>query len=485
MSGPTLGKLREDLRSGRVRVAELLDATFAAIAQSDADHPRLNAFLAVADGALAEEADSLDRALQAGNDVGPLAGVPVAVKDNICTSGMPTTAGSRILQAYISPYEATVVRRLRAAGALIVGKTNMDEFAMGSSTENSAFGPTRNPWDRERVPGGSSGGSSAAVAAGLVPAALGSDTGGSVRQPAAFCGVVGLKPTYGRVSRYGLIAYGSSLDQIGPLARTVEDTAVLLESIAGRDEYDSTSADVPVPEFTQGLARGVEGLVVGVAPEFFPENLDGRVADLCYAAIDRLQELGAQIRRLSLPHISYAIPAYYLLATAEASSNLARYDGVRYGLRAAGAKSTTAVYRLTRGSGFGSEVKRRVMLGAFGLSAGHHEAYYGGGRRVRRLITEDFERAFADGVNVIVAPTAPTIAFRLGEHVDDPLKMYSSDALTVPANLARLPAMSIPIGSVEGLPVGGQFVAPKFEESTMIGAASALERSILERPLIR
>lgn len=479
----TIREIQEDLRSGHVRVADLLTTTLTAIAESDGEEPGLNAFLAVAGEGLAAEAEALDRAFAAGDDVGPLAGIPLALKDNLCTLGMPTTAGSRILEGYVPPYESTVARKLREAGALIVGKTNLDEFSMGSSTENSGFGPARNPWDRERVPGGSSGGSAAAVAAGLVPAALGSDTGGSIRQPASFCGVVGLKPTYGRVSRYGLVAFASSLDQVGPLTLSVSDAAALLNVIAGADPYDSTSADVGVPDFTERLELGVSGLVVGVPREYYPERLDPGVARLCRAAIERLARLGAEIREVSLSYTKYAVPAYYVVSNAEASSNLARYDGVRYGLRAAAADSVGAVYRRTRGAGFGPEVKRRVLLGTHGLSAGYYEEYYGRAQRVRSLIAQDFERAFAAGVDVLFTPTSPTVAFRIGERVDDPVRMYLSDVFTVTANLAGLPAISIPIGCADDLPVGGQLLAPRFDETTLLRAAAALERSISETPL--
>jgi len=475
---PSIRELHEALRSRRLRVDELLRSVLQAIAGSDASEPPLHAFLSVAGEELLRGAADLDRALDKGDEVGPLAGIPIAVKDNICTATLPTSCGSRILDGYVAPYEATVVRRLREAGALIVGKTNLDEFAMGSSTENSGFGPTRNPLDRERVPGGSSGGSAAAVAAGLVPLALGSDTGGSVRQPAAFCGVVGLKPTYGRVSRYGLVAFASSLDQIGPLARSVDDVAALLGVIAGVDRFDSTSSDLPVPAFQTALAAGPDGLVVGVPREYFPDDLDPGVAAVCRAAVERLEREGAEIREISLPHTGYAVPAYYLVANAEASSNLARYDGVRYGLRAAGAASTIAVYRETRGAGFGREVKRRIVLGTYGLSAGYYEAYYGTGQRVRGLIARDFERAFAAGVDVIFTPTAPTVAFRLGERNDDPVSMYLSDVFTVTANLAGLPAISVPVGRVDGLPVGGQMLARQFDEGNLLRAARALERAV-------
>ncbi len=486
MAGPdrtTISGLRDRLRSGGLRTSELLSSTLEAIGDSQSEDLSINAFLSIGGEELLEQAAAIDRALQSGDEVGPLAGIPVAIKDNICALGLPTTCGSRILEDYHSPYEATAVRKLRAAGALIVGKTNLDEFAMGSSTENSGFGPTRNPWDRERVPGGSSGGSAAAVAAGLVPIALGSDTGGSVRQPASFCGAVGLKPTYGRVSRYGLVAFASSLDQIGPITRTVEDAAVVLGVIAGADRYDSTTVDLPVPDYRQSMSEGTDGLVVGVPREYFPAELDRRIATVCRAAAERLASMGAEVREISLPHTPYAIPAYYLVSNAEASSNLARYDGVRYGQRAPGAGSTIGVYRESRGAGFGSEVKRRIVLGTYGLSTGYYDAYYGQGMRVRRLIGHDFENAFANGVDVIFTPTAPTVAFRLGERVEDPIQMYLSDVFTVTANLARLPAVSMPIGEVEGLPVGGQFIARRFDEATMLRAAHWLERSIAEGPL--
>jgi aspartyl-tRNA(Asn)/glutamyl-tRNA(Gln) amidotransferase subunit A len=468
-----IGPISAALRAGtsaRVRI----DAALSTIAQRDSGPDGLHAFLSLdADGARAR-ADAIDSQTAAG----PLAGAPLAIKDNLCTLGLPTTCGSRILDGYQSPFEATAVRRLRAAGAIIVGKTNLDEFAMGSSTENSAFGPTRNPHDPARVPGGSSGGSCAAVAAGMAAGALGSETGGSVRQPAAFCGIVGIKPSYGRVSRYGLVAFASSLDHVGVIGRTVEDAARLLQVIAGADPLDATCADRPVPDLVAPCAEDVAGLVVGVPDEYFPPELDRSVAWLCNEALERLRDAGAQVRRVSLPHTSYAIPTYYLLAPAEASSNLARYDGVRYGLRAGHGESTREVYEATRSAGFGAEVKRRIMLGTFALSAGYHDAYYGRAQRVRRLITQDFERVFADGVDILFTPTTPGPAFAIGERVDDPYAMYLSDVFTVTANLASLPAISIPIGEVEGLPVGGQFLARRWDESTMIRAAAALERAL-------
>jgi aspartyl-tRNA(Asn)/glutamyl-tRNA(Gln) amidotransferase subunit A len=400
----------------------------------------------------------------------------VAVKDNIATLAMPTTCGSRILEGYVSPYEATAVARLRAAGALIVAKTNMDEFAMGSSTEFSAYGPARNPVDPGRVPGGSSGGSAAAVAAGLVPIALGSETGGSVRQPAAFCGVVGVKPTYGRVSRYGLVAFASSLDAVAVFGRTVDDAALGTEVISGRDPHDATSADVPVPRFRDAADGALAGLVVGVPREFFPDSLDPRLRALCDRALDAMRDAGATVREVSLPHTAYAIPTYYIIAPAEASSNLARFDGVRYGLRLEG-HGLRDMYEQTRSRGFGAEVTRRVLLGTYVLSAGYYDAYYRKALDVRACIAADYRRVFADGVDVLFTPTTPSPAFPFGAK-SDPYEMYLSDIFTVTANLAGIPAMSQPIGRLDGLPVGGQFLAAHFDESTMFRAAFGLERAL-------
>ena len=427
----------------------------------------LNAFLAVAD-----EGD-----LEIQDPGGRLAGVPIAVKDNLVTRGLPTTCGSKILSGYRSPYEATAVRRLREAGAVVVGKTNLDEFAMGSSGENSAFGPTLNPVDRSRVTGGSSGGSAAAVAGGYVAMALGSDTGGSVRQPAAFCGVVGAKPTYGRVSRYGLVAFASSLDQVGTLGRKVSDAARLLEVVAGPDQRDATCLNRPVPSYEEAANRGVEGLVVGLPDEYLPDSLDSAIRAELLRAADALQEAGAELRRVSMPHTELAIPCYYVLAPAEASSNLARFDGVRFGGRRS-SSDILSMYEDTRGEGFGVEVRRRILLGTYVLSAGYHERYYGTAQRARRSITQDFRTVFERGVDVLLTPTTPSTAFPLGERVEDPVKMYLSDVFTVTASLAGIPAVSVPIGRVDGLPVGGQVMAPWWQEEDMFAVAGALERLV-------
>ena len=411
------------------------------------------------------------------SEMGTLLGVPVAVKDNIATLDLPTTCGSRILEGYVSPFEATVVARLRAAGAMIVAKTNMDEFAMGSSTEFSAYGPARNPHAPDRVPGGSSGGSAAAVAAGIVPVALGSETGGSVRQPAAFCGVVGVKPTYGRVSRYGLVAFASSLDQIGVFGRTVDDAALALNAVAGRDPLDSTSANVPVPTYGDAAERSLDGVVIGRPKEYFPDDLDPRVRELCDRALDAFRALGAEVRDVSLPRTDLAIPVYYVIAPAEASSNLARFDGVRYGLRVTG-DGLRGMYERTRSQGFGPEVTRRILLGTYVLSAGYYDAYYKKAQQVRTLIAEDFHAVFSGGVDLLFTPTTPTPAFPIGAKASEPYEMYLSDIFTVTANLVGIPAMSLPIGRVDRLPVGGQLMAPHFHEAEMLAAAYALERSL-------
>lgn len=391
----------------------------------------------------------------------------MAIKDNINVKGYPTTCASKILQSYISPYDATVIERLRRAGALIVGKTNMDEFAMGSSTEYSAFFKTRNPWDLERVPGGSSGGSAVAVAVRSAPLSLGSDTGGSIRQPASFCGVIGLKPTYGRVSRYGLVAFASSLDQIGPFARKTEDIALIMEVISGHDPRDSTSSKREVPKFTQELGKNIKGLRVGIVKEFMEDGVEEGVKRAFEGFLKEMEKEGAYIEEISLPHVKYAIPCYYIIAPSEASSNLARYDGVRFGYRTEKYQDLIDMYSKTRDEGFGPEVKRRILLGTFALSAGYYDAYYLKAMRVRRLITQDFEKAF-ERVDLIATPTSPTVAFRFGEKTDDPIAMYLSDVFTVSVNLAGLPGISIPIGMSNNLPVGGQLIGKAFDEASLL-----------------
>ena len=412
-----------------------------------------------------------------GEKLPPLGGVPVAIKDVMVTKGVRTTAGSKILGNYVPPYDCTAVARLEAAGAVVLGKLNCDEFAMGSSNENSAWKPVHNPRDLTRVPGGSSGGSAAAVAADMAVATLGSDTGGSIRQPASFCGVVGLMPTYGRVSRYGLIAFASSLDHIGPLTKTVKDAAIVLRTIAGRDPMDSTSADVPVPDYVAELEKPVHGLKIGVAKEYLGEGLDKEVRSAIEAAIQKLAKQGCEIVEVSLPHTKYAIPAYYIVATAEASSNLARFDGVRYGYRAKDARTLSEMYRRSRDQGFGAEVKRRIMLGTYALSAGYYDAYYLKAQKVRTLLTRDFEEAFKK-VDAIVAPVSPTAAFKLGEKVDDPLAMYLADIYTVTADLAGIPGISVPCGETkEKLPIGLQILGRHFDESTILRVAQASEKA--------
>ena len=447
----------------------------------------VDAFLTVMAGEALARADALDGKLAGGAPMGRLAGVPVAIKDNICTRGVSTRCASRILANFVPPFDAHVVERLKAEDAILIGKSNMDEFAMGSSTENSGFKVTRNPWDPERIPGGSSGGSAAAVAAGMAPLALGSDTGGSIRQPAALCGVLGMKPTYGRVSRYGLVAFASSLDQIGPLAWTVEDLALLLSVIAQPDERDSTCTDRPAPDYTGALDGSVAGLTVGLPAEFFAgEGLDSEVAGALAQARKVYEGLGVTFREVSLPHSridmaegklsSYAVAAYYIIATAEASSNLARYDGVRYGHRSRSHQNMIDMYCLSRGEGFGDEVKRRIMLGTHVLSSGFYDAYYLKAARVRRLIKDDFDRAFQD-VDLIFAPTSPTAAFKLGEKTEDPISMYLSDIFTISCNLAGLPGLSIPCGFTSaGLPVGMQLMGKAWDESLMLRAAHAFQQ---------
>ena len=462
------------VRSGERSARSVVDEYLETIHSGE---PEIHAFnLVLADEALAA-ADEVDRRVAAGEDPGPLAGVPVALKDNLCTRGVPTTCSSRILEGWLPPYDATVVERLAAAGAVVVGKTNLDEFAMGSSTENSAFGVTRNPLDPTRVPGGSSGGSAAAVAAGFAPLALGSDTGGSIRQPAALCGVVGVKPTYGAVSRYGLVAFASSLDQIGPFARTVSDAALLLEAIGGHDPRDSTSIPEPAASLTEVLDRGVEGLRIGVIEELSGDGLEGIADDVrsrLGEAASALDEAGATVETTSVPSTVYGLSAYYVIAPAEASSNLARYDGVRYGLRV-DAPNAGDMNTATRTAGFGDEVKRRIMLGTYALSAGYYDAYYGKSQKVRTLIVQDFARAYEE-FDLLLCPTAPTTAFPIGEKTADPMTMYLNDVCTIPSNLAGHPAMSVPFGvGDDGMPVGVQILAPAMGEPTMFQAAAVLE----------
>lgn len=470
----TLHEARARLAAGEISAVELTQAILDRMIEVD---DAVKAYITVTPDWALEQAREADQVRAAGLGADkPLLGLPLAIKDVLSTAGVPTTCGSRILENYRPVFDATVVGRLRAAGAVILGKTNTDEFAMGSSTENSAFFTTHNPWDLSRVPGGSSGGSAAAVAADETLAALGTDTGGSVRQPAALCGVVGLKPTYGRVSRYGLVAFASSLDQVGTLTKDVTDAALLLEIIAGHDPLDSTSVARPVPPYSEMLGGGVRGLKVGVPAEWFGEGIDPRVAATVGEAIEELRRLGAEIREVHLPHSDYALPAYYLIAPAEASANLARYDGVRYGLRAKNATDIWSMFSQTRELGFGPEVKRRIMLGTYALSAGYYEAYYKKAQQVRTLIKEDFDRAFTD-VDVIAGPVSPTVAFRIGERVDNPLAMYLADIYTLSLNLAGLPGMSVPCGFVDNLPVGLQLVAPAFEEPLLLRVGYAYEQA--------
>jgi aspartyl-tRNA(Asn)/glutamyl-tRNA(Gln) amidotransferase subunit A len=467
--------IADRVRSGSLAAGEVVRDALARARAVDEDE-KLNVFLARSEDRAAEAADRIDAA-EVLRETAPLLGVPFAAKDNIAVAGMQVTCGSRILEGYVSPYTATVIDRLSAAGAILVGKTNLDEFAMGSSTENSAFGPTRNPLAPGRVPGGSSGGSAAAVAAGVVPLALGSETGGSVRQPAAFCGVVGVKPTYGRVSRYGLVAFGSSLDQIGVFGSTIGDTALALRTIAGCDAMDATSADLPVPDYAAAVNGSLDGLVVGKPREYFPPELDDRIRERCDAALERLRSLGAKVREVSLPHTPLAIPVYYIVAPAEASSNLARFDGVRYGLRVEGERGLRGMYEATRSRGFGAEVTRRIKLGTYVLSAGYYDAYYRKAMQVRTLIADDFRKVFASGVDALFTPTTPTPAFPFGAK-SDPYEMYLSDIFTCTANLAGIPALSLPIGRVGKLPAGGQFMTSHFEEHRMFRLSAALERAL-------
>ena len=471
MRNPTPRSVREIVRALQQRDVKPSEVTASSLTAIKRVDPEVGAFLLVDEEGATTAAKALDESVATD---APLFGVPYALKDNMITNGLRTTAGSRILETYIPPYNATVADKLAAAGGVLVGKTNMDEFAMGSSTENSAYQLTKNPYALDRVPGGSSGGSAAAVAAGLVPFALGSDTGGSIRQPASFCGVVGLKPTYGRVSRFGLIAFASSLDQIGPFTRTVEDAAYVLGLISGHDPMDSTSASQPTEDFTADLDKGVKGLRIGVVRDIDTEGLAPGVRAAVDQAVAALQRAGAEVVEVSLPNSHYAIAAYYLIAPAEASSNLSRYDGVRYGRRATG-ETLLQMYERSRSEGFGMEVKRRIMIGTYALSSGYYDAYYKRAQQMRTLILRDFEAAFAN-CDVIVTPTAPTTAFKLGEKVEDPLAMYLNDVYTIPANLAGIPGISVPCGAVDGLPVGLQLLGRAFDEKTLLRVAYTYEQ---------
>ncbi len=473
MHEQTIAELSRALGAGDVSSVELTRALLARIERSDLAG---NSFISVtAEQALAE-AEAADRARAAG-EAGPLTGVPIAHKDIFCTRDIRTSCGSRMLDSFISPYDATVVERMRAAGCVMVGKTNMDEFAMGSSNETSWYGPVENPWDRERVPGGSSGGSAAAVAARLVPGATGTDTGGSIRQPASLCGITGLKPTYGRVSRYGMVAFASSLDQGGPFARTAEDCGLLLGAMAGFDPRDSTSIDRPVDDYVAGLDNyPLAGTRIGLPREYFAEGMAADVREVIDAAIARLTELGAEMVDISLPHSELSIPAYYVVAPAEASSNLSRYDGVRFGHRCADPQDVVDLYERSRGEGFGAEVKRRIMVGTYALSAGYYDAYYLKAQQIRQLISEDFRQAF-EGVDLILGPTSPTTAFRIGERADDPVSMYLSDVYTIAVNLAGLPALSMPAGFADGLPVGVQLIGNHFDEARLLAAAHGYQQA--------
>ncbi len=470
----TAHELHDKLKACEITAVELTESVYERI---EAVEPHVKGYLTLTKDIALEQANAADAGFQNGDNMSPLAGIPIAIKDVICTKGVRTTCASKILSNFVPPYDATVMTKLNQQGIVMIGKTNMDEFAMGSSTENSAYQITHNPWDLETIPGGSSGGSAAVVSADTAICSLGSDTGGSIRQPAALCGVVGMKPTYGRISRYGLIAFASSLDQIGPFTKDVTDCALVLNALCGNDEMDSTSVDVPVPDFTQGLINDVQGLKIGVPKEYFTEGLDTEVADKVHAAISVLEKLGASVEEISLPHTEYAIATYYIIAPAEASANLARYDGVRYGYRTEEPTDLINMYKKTRSEGFGQEVKRRIMLGTFALSAGYQDAYYRKAQKARTLIKSDFDAAF-EKVDVIATPTSPTPAFKIGERTADPLQMYLCDVMTTPASHAGLPGISVPCGFVEsGLPVGLQLLAAPFDEETLLRAAYTFEQN--------
>ncbi len=470
----TLAEARSAVVEGRVSAVALAEQHLERIAAVDGE---IHSFLKVTRERALVQAEKVDAAVRAGEALGRLAGVPVGIKDVLTTRGVETTAGSKILSGYHPPYDATAVARLEAAGAVVLGKLNCDEFAMGSSNENSAYGPVKNPRAMERVPGGSSGGSAAAVAAGLCVASLGTDTGGSIRQPAAFCGVVGVLPTYGRVSRYGLIAFASSLDRVGPFARSVEDAATVLEVMSGPDELDATASSHPVANYAAETRKGLEGLRIGVPEEYFGEGLHGEIRAAIERVLDGLRNSGCSLHKVSLPHTRYAVPTYYVLATAEAGSNLSRYDGVRFGLRSEDAATLAAMFRNTRDEGFGAEVKRRILLGTYVLSAGYYDAYYKKAQQVRSLLAQDFVQAFA-GVDAIVAPVTPTAAFKLGEKTSDPLQMYLEDIYTVSASLAGICGLSVPCGETsDGLPIGVQVLGKYFEEETMLRVGAGVERN--------
>ncbi len=470
----TAHELHDKLLNEEVSATEVVESVLARIEAVESD---VQSYITVTKEEALKQAKKIDEKLANGEEVSDLVGIPVALKDNLSTTGIKTTCASKILHNYQPPYDATVVENLTEAGAVFPGKTNLDEFAMGSSTENSAYQTTKNPWDLERVPGGSSGGSAAAVAADEAIMAIGSDTGGSIRQPAALCGVVGLKPTYGLVSRYGLVAFASSLDQIGPITKDVTDCAMLLNHLAGHDKKDSTSANVEVPDYKTSLKEDVAGLKIGVPKEYFGEGIDDEVKEAVWDAINTLKDLGAEAEEVSLPHTDYALSAYYLIAPAEASSNLARYDGVEYGLRNQQATGLIDMYKKTRGEGFGDEVKRRIMLGTYALSSGYYDAYYKKAQKVRTLVKKDFEKAFED-YDVLISPTTPATAFKIGDKTDDPLAMYLNDACTIPVNLAGIPAMSIPCGvDSKGLPIGLQIFANNFEEDKMLQVAYTFEQA--------
>jgi aspartyl-tRNA(Asn)/glutamyl-tRNA(Gln) amidotransferase subunit A len=470
----TVGELGEMLKSGETTSRTVTEAYLSEIDKRDGE---LNCFITVAEESALAQADKADKRLASKKDVTPLTGVPIALKDIFVTEGIKTTCGSKILESYIPPFDGTATSRLKKAGAVMLGKLNMDEFAMGSSNEFSAFGPVKNPWNTEYAPGGSSGGSAAATAAGLAAATFGTDTGGSIRQPAAFCGTVGLKPTYGRISRYGIIAFASSLDQLGPITRDVRDAAIMLGSVAGHDPKDSTSSTTPVADYVAALNGSVKGKTIGIPKEYFVPGLDGEVEETVRTAIDKFKEMGATIKEVSLPHTKYALSCYYIIAPAEASANLARYDGIRYGKREKNARDLTELYRMDRTSGFGPEVTLRIILGTYVLSAGYYDAYYLKAQKVRTLIKRDFMEAF-DSCDAIISPVTPTTPFKLGDMTDDPIKMYLSDIFTIPTSLAGLPGISIPCGlSKDGFPIGLQLIGKPFDEASLLNIAYAYEQS--------